>query len=111
MQSVEISGKMCSDVLIESNSGHSGEDVTLTVKVVPGSSRTQIAGRYGDMLKVKIAAPPEKGKANKELLCFLAAQLNVRPKDIEIQTGQTGSVKTLLLKGVTKRDVQGLFSK
>lgn len=110
MQSVETSAKMCSDAPMDSASGRSGETVTLTVKVVPGSSRTQIAGRYGDMLKVKIAAPPEKGKANKELLSFLAKQLNVRQKDIEIQTGQTNSIKTLIFQGVTKKDVQALFS-
>jgi uncharacterized protein (TIGR00251 family) len=59
---------------------------------------------------VKISAPPEKGKANKELLRFLAAQLKIRQKDIEIQSGQTSSIKTLILQGVTKKDVQALFS-
>jgi uncharacterized protein (TIGR00251 family) len=93
-----------------SGSGNPADTVTLTVKVVPGSSRTQIAGRYADMLKVKISAPPEKGKANKELLRFLAARLKIKQKDIEIQAGQTNSVKTLLVQGVTKKDVQALFS-
>lgn len=103
MRLVETSGKMCS------SASHS-KAVGLTVKVVPGSSRTQIAGRYGDMLKVKIAAQPEKGKANKELLRFLAAQLKIRQKDVEIQSGHTSSIKMLLLQGVTEKDVQALFS-
>jgi uncharacterized protein (TIGR00251 family) len=93
-----------------SGSGNCSEGVILTVKVVPGSSRTQIAGRHGDMLKVKIAAPPEKGKANKELQRFLAAQLKIKRKDVEIQTGQTSSIKKLFLQGATKKDVQALFS-
>jgi len=101
---------MYSSPPIKSGSAHCSKAVTLTVKVVPGSSRTDLAGRYGDMLKVKIAAPPEKGKANKELLRFLAARLKIRQNDIEIQSGQTGSIKTLLLKGVTDKDVQALFS-
>ena len=42
--------------------------VQLTVKVVPGSSRTEIAGMHDAMLKIKIAAVAEKGKANKALL-------------------------------------------
>jgi uncharacterized protein (TIGR00251 family) len=101
---------MCS--LPSTPSGLAGrcKAVSLIVKVVPGSSRTQIAGCYGEMLKVKIASPPEKGKANKELLRFLAAQLKIKPKDIQIESGQTSSIKTLLLQGVTEQDVQALFS-
>jgi uncharacterized protein YggU (UPF0235/DUF167 family) len=41
--------------------------VLLTVKVVPASSITRIAGMLENILKVKVAAPPEKGKANKAL--------------------------------------------
>ena len=108
MQLVGISGKMCSEA--STGSGSSGKEVALTVKVVPGSRQTRIAGRYGDMLKVKISAPPERGKANKELLRLLAKRLKISPNDIKIQSGQTNSVKTLLLKGVATKDVQGLFS-
>jgi len=110
MRLVETSGKMCSSASTKSDSAGRSKAAALTVKVVPGSSRTHIAGRYGDMLKVKIAAPPEKGKANKELLRLLAAQLNIRQKDVEIQSGHTSSIKTLLLQGVTEKDVQALFS-
>jgi len=52
-------------------------DVLITVKVVPGSSRTAIAGVLGGMLKVKVAAPPEKGKANRMLASLLAQRLGV----------------------------------
>ncbi|MGH9665914.1 MAG: DUF167 domain-containing protein [Bryobacteraceae bacterium] len=53
--------------------------VTLAVKVVPKSARNQIAGVLPDgTLKVKIAAPPEKGQANQALCAFLAEQLNIR---------------------------------
>lgn len=86
------------------------DGVILTVKVVPGSSRTQISGRHGDMLKIKIAAPPEKGKANKELQKYLAAQLKIKSKDVQIQSGQTSCVKQLLIQGVTEQDVQSLLS-
>ena len=95
---------------MDSGSVNAGGKVTLIVKVVPGSSRTQIVGQYGNMLKVKISAPPEKGKANKELLRFLAARLQIKQNDIEVQSGQTNSIKTLLLQGVTEKDVQALFS-
>ncbi len=52
--------------------------VCFCVKIVPGSSRTSIEGLLGGVLKIKVAAPPEKGKANKELTAFLAKRLKVR---------------------------------
>ncbi|MBC8378073.1 MAG: DUF167 domain-containing protein, partial [Planctomycetes bacterium] len=55
--------------LISQDSQH---NIQLTVKVVPGSSRTEIAGTLDGMLKIRVAAPPEKGKANKALLAFIA---------------------------------------
>jgi uncharacterized protein len=78
--------------------------VVFTVKVVPGSSRTCIAGNLGGMLKVKIAAPAEKGKANKSLIDFLAVRLRrigVRKNDVRILSGQTNPVKRVQISGVT----------
>ncbi len=46
--------------------------ITLKVKVVPGASRTQLSGWLGDMLKVRVSAPPEKGKANAAVEALLA---------------------------------------
>ncbi len=78
-----------------------GPAVVLSVKVVPGSSRTELAGIYDGMLKVKLSAAPEKGKANKSLIEFLAGQLGIRKKDIEIVAGQTNPVKQLRISGVS----------
>lgn len=83
--------------------------VQLTVKVVPGSSRTEIAGIYDDMLKIKIAAPPEKGKANKALLEFLAKQLGMRKNALHITSGQTSVIKQVWLEGATEKDVEKLY--
>jgi uncharacterized protein (TIGR00251 family) len=87
------------------------QDTIITVKVVPGSSRTEIAGVYGDMLKIKVAAPPEKGKANKELLDFLAKQLGLRKNALHIESGQTSCVKQIRLEGANNDDVQKLYKK
>lgn len=84
--------------------------IHLTVKIVPGSSRTEIVGLYDDMLKIKVAAPPEKGKANKMLLDFLAKQIGIRKNAIQITSGQTSAVKQLFFEGVTKQDVEKLCS-
>lgn len=53
-------------------------EIVITVKIVPGSSRTEATGMYGQMYKIKIAAPPEKGKANKMLINFLAEQFGIK---------------------------------
>jgi hypothetical protein len=49
----------------------------LRLTVVPGARRTEVAGLHGDRLKVRVAAAPEKGAANQELLSFLAARLGL----------------------------------
>ena len=69
------------------------EGVVFAVKVVPGSSRTIICGLLDGMLKIKISAVPEKGKANQCLLEFLAKQLGVKKKAVSIISGHTGPVK------------------
>jgi len=76
--------------------------VVFTVKVVPGSSKTAICGLLGDMLKVKIAAAAEKGKANQALIDFLAKQFGVKKNAISIISGQTKPIKQLQILGISK---------
>jgi len=76
-----------------------------TVKVVPGSSRTQIAGLMGQMLKIKVAAAPEKGKANDCLVDFLAEKLGVRKNAIAIVSGHTSPVKQIRVEAMTSGQV------
>ena len=45
----------------------------LRVKVVPGASRSAVAGVLGDRIKVRVAAPPEDGRANRALADLLGA--------------------------------------
>ena len=67
--------------------------VVFTAKIVPGSSRTAVSGILDNMIKVRVAAPPEKGKANQCLIAFLAKRLGVKKNAIDIIAGQTGPVK------------------
>ncbi len=57
---------------------HHGYLLRLTVS--PGARRTEVMGLHGDRLKVRVAAAPEKGAANQELITFLARTLNL-PKN------------------------------
>lgn len=83
----------------------SDEGVILTVKVVPGSSRTSIAGQLDGMVKIKISAPPEKGKANQSLIEFLAKQLGVKKNQIEIIAGSANPVKRVKILNISVEKV------
>ncbi|MHC4243351.1 MAG: DUF167 domain-containing protein [Planctomycetota bacterium] len=68
--------------------------VVFTAKIVPGSSgQTRFCGLLDGMVKVKVSAAPEKGKANKCLLKFLAKQLDVKKNAVSIISGQTSPIK------------------
>ena len=68
----------------------------LRVKVIPKSSRTELAGVLPDgTWKVKVAAPPEKGKANRALCEFLAEKLGVTKSKVHIVAGETSHLKRI----------------
>ena len=77
------------------------DPIRLAVKVVPGASRSAIAGWLGDELKLRIQAPPEQGKANKSVLKLLAAALGVPAKSLRIVRGQTSAHKIIELSGIS----------
>jgi len=78
-----------------------GDEVFFKVKVVPASSRTAIAGLLQGSLKVKVQAPPERGKANECLLSFLAECVGVRKNNIRIIAGNASAIKEIAVRGVT----------
>ncbi len=64
-----------------------GRGYLLRLTVVPGARRTEVVGLYGDRLKVRVAAPPEKGAANQELLAFLARALRLPKTALRLALG------------------------
>jgi len=75
--------------------------VVFPTKIVPGSSRTCVCGLLDGMLKIKISAPPEKDKANRSLIEFLAKQLGVKKSAISIISGQTNPIKQVQALGIS----------
>ena len=75
--------------------------VTFSVKIVPGSSRTVVAGVLENTIKIRVAAAPEKGKANQCLVEFLARQLGVRKNAVEIVSGRTSPLKQVRVGGLS----------
>jgi uncharacterized protein len=71
-----------------------GPPVTLRIKVIPKSPKTEIAGELTDgTLKIRVAATPERGKANAELCSFLARELGIPAAKIEVISGHTSPLK------------------
>lgn len=73
----------------------------LAVKVVPGASRTRIAGVWGKALKLAVAAPPEGGKANAAVVALLAETFGVRRHTVHIIAGHTKPLKRFVIEGLT----------
>lgn len=76
------------------------DGATVRVRVVPRARRSALAGRHGDALKLKVAAPPVDGAANDEVRRFLADLSDVRPAEVEIISGERVRDKVVLVRGV-----------
>jgi uncharacterized protein (TIGR00251 family) len=77
----------------------------LEVKVTPNAGRNEITGWRDDVLQVKIAATPEKGKANKELIDFLGRVLRIKKSDISIVKGETSRNKSIEIEGMSREEI------
>jgi uncharacterized protein (TIGR00251 family) len=72
----------------------------LRLTVVPGAQRTEVVGLLGDRLKLRLAAPPEKGAANRELIAFLARELEVPKGSLKISHGSQSRAKMVEVLGL-----------
>jgi len=82
------------------------EIATIILHVVPRARATAVAGRHGDAIRVRLAAPPVDGAANDELRRFLAERLGVARGRITIVRGATGRRKTITVDGLTAERVE-----
>ncbi len=80
-----------------------GADVEVRVKAIPGAKREEIVGLLGDRLKVRVAAPPEGGKANAAICALIASRLAMRARDVEVTQGASSAQKTITLHGAAAR--------
>jgi uncharacterized protein len=74
--------------------------VILELHVQPGASRSEFAGEHGGRLKVRLAAPPVDGKANAELIDFLARHYGVAKRNVRITAGVTSRRKRVEITGI-----------
>ena len=61
--------------------------LSLTLHIQPGAKKTELAGLYGDALKIRLAAPPVDGQANTALIAFLSERLGIAKSAIHLKSG------------------------
>ena len=69
----------------------------------PAARRTEVAGRHGDVVKVRLAAPAVDGKANLALRRFLAEAFDVPLRNVALVRGETSREKIVRIEGVAQR--------
>ena len=79
--------------------------VVLRLSVSPGAGRSLVVGRHGDALKVRVGAPPERGRANTAVVELLASVLGVPKDGIEVVSGETSRSKRVSVAGLEPDDV------
>jgi uncharacterized protein (TIGR00251 family) len=87
----------------------SSPGIRLAIKVTPNAGRDEITGFKDGVLQVKVAAAPEKGKANKALVDLLSERLGVRKSSITIIKGETSRNKVVLINGISNEDLSKLL--
>jgi uncharacterized protein (TIGR00251 family) len=73
---------------------------TLRLRVVPGSTRPGIVGRHGEGWKIRVAAAPERGRANEAVLDLLSETLALPRRDVQLVAGHGGRDKVVRLDGI-----------
>jgi uncharacterized protein (TIGR00251 family) len=97
MQSAQTSEKILSNQSIREIDG----GAIFTAKIVPSSSQTRVCGLLDGILKIKVSAPAEKGKANQCLIGFLSKQLGIKKSAVSIISGPTNPVKQIQVLGIS----------
>ncbi len=85
--------------------GRADAGAAIVVAVTPRAGKDEIAGMQGDVIKVKLTAPPVDGAANEALIKFLAQRLDVRPSAIEIVAGHSSRQKLVSIVGLSPAEV------
>jgi len=83
----------------------------LEVEVSPKARRPGVVGRRGDVLKVRVAAPPEGGRANKELIRLVAGFLGVPRASVTVARGAASRRKLLEIEGLAVGDLAAALAR
>jgi uncharacterized protein len=78
----------------------------LEFRVVPGSARTGVVGRYGESWKIRVSAPPENGRANEAVVGLLADTLGISRREVSIVSGLGSRDKVLSFDGISASELE-----
>ena len=78
----------------------------LRLRVSPGATRTELAGRHGDGWKVRVSAAPERGRANEAVVGLLAERLGIPRASLSVVSGQTSRDKVVELRGLGRVEAE-----
>ena len=77
----------------------------IAVVVSPGAKRNEVVGRQGEAWKLRVAAPPERGRANAVVCALLAEALGVPPASVRVVAGASSRRKVVEVDGVDAADI------
>ena len=81
----------------------------LNIKVLPNASKNSIEGWENERLRIRIRGVPEKGKANENLIAFLAKEFGISKSQIKILSGHTSRLKRLEIEGISEEQLKKLL--
>jgi len=76
------------------------------LRVSPGARQTELVGRHGEGWKVRVAAPPEGGRANDAVLDLLARELSLPRRSLSIVSGQRAREKVVEMEGIDRAETE-----
>jgi uncharacterized protein (TIGR00251 family) len=87
------------------------DKIRLEIKAVPGASKTEFAGLKDRRLRIRLAAAPEDGKANAELLNFLSKALGCPRRDIQLLSGEKSRLKAIAIPFECKAQLEQILER
>jgi uncharacterized protein len=76
------------------------------LRVSPGARRNELVGRHGEGWKIRVAAPPEGGRANDAVLDLLARELSLPRQSLSIVSGQAAREKIVQMEGIDRAETE-----
>ena len=83
--------------------------LTFAVRIVPRASRSEFAGEHNGALRIRIAAPPVEGAANRELIRLLAKTFRLPQNAVEIVSGAASKSKIVRITGADSARLEQLM--
>ncbi len=81
----------------------------IRVRIIPDAVHSEVMGRVGSIVRVRVSAPAIDGKANQHLTEFLAEFFGVKEKYVSILRGEKGKEKTIQVEGRPEHELEEIM--